>query len=227
VFHAKPPPLYDHLLSDVSWDILTRYFPKKRLHAVVKDGEEPLFIVTRRLRTLAMLPVERKIQRTATTFWVPFLVDTGSPDTFFTQATIDALRLDSAAHQSVFGERIRLRTSSRGFSDINLLGTDVLDCACLVIDYPKKLASLTRATDAPANTFWVRVGDTVVTTVTPHRNDIDALKTSVKVKLESWDRDLIVNPLKMTVKKHDGSTCHDMGAALETNWEETAYEITL
>ena len=84
-------------------EILIKYFLKERLHAVVKDGEEPMSTVTlTNMRTLAMLPVKRVVQRTETTFRASFLVDTGLPGTYFTQTAIDALGLNVADNQSVF-----------------------------------------------------------------------------------------------------------------------------
>jgi len=91
----------------------------------------------------------------------------------------------SQTTKAFFGERILLRTSSHHFEDINLLGTDVLGCARLTINCPKKLASLTRTTpdrNTP-DAFWVTL-DGATFEVTPSKNNVDALKDAVKAKMQ-------------------------------------------
>jgi hypothetical protein len=56
--------------------------------------------------TLGLLPVTTSTAGSEATFWVPFLIDIGSPATFFSKKTIDALKMDLADHIAVEGKRI-------------------------------------------------------------------------------------------------------------------------
>jgi hypothetical protein len=100
-----------------------------------------------------------------------------------------------------------------------VLGTDVLKCARVVIDYPTKVADIKRI----PRTFWVKIGGAVMK-VTPSEHDIDALKKAVVMHLQAVGARHI---LKMTVRKHDGTVCDRMDAPLEENTEETAYMVAL
>jgi hypothetical protein len=225
---APPPPrpIDDILLMDMSWSGLTAPFPPDRVHADVREGETPLFAVNDGLRVLALLPVKRILCRDITTAkWVPFLVDTGAPSTHFTQATVDALKLNTADRILVMEEPITFRTSTNHFIDINVLGTDVLKCARVLIDYPTKVVDIQRTVVIPpiARDVWVRVGDNVMR-ITSSENDIFALKKAVQAELTlSGEGPIHIG--KMHVKKHDGTACRG-DSALEANTYDTAYIVT-
>jgi hypothetical protein len=121
-------------------------------------------------------------------------------------------------------EPIRFNVSTGRFQQINVLGTDVLKCAHVLIDYPTKVVEIKRIVEIPP-TFWVKVGDAVMK-ISPSENDIFALKKAVKAQLEAQGRP-IINHLKMKVKKHDGTPCDRVDAPLKANTEATAYVIAL
>ena len=141
LFSVDPRPVASVLLSDVSWKALTEALPRHRLHQACSPKDEPIFTITEALRTMVMMPVTSVTAHEATTKWVPFLVDTGSPNTYFAAPTRAALGLDNCHHLEVLGKRIQMHSSSHHFEEINLLGTDVLKHGTLTINYPSKTAS--------------------------------------------------------------------------------------
>ena len=111
----------------------------------VKPGETPLFSITPSKRLLALLKVTStkysQVSKTREVVekWVVFLVDTGSPATFFNDATYTAMQFggENAAVGNVAGVLFpRPQRSTNHFKDINLLGTDVLEKGTLIVDYP-------------------------------------------------------------------------------------------
>jgi hypothetical protein len=222
-----PHPIDDILLMDMDWAGLTAKFPAARVHADVRAGETSLFVMNDALRTLALLPVKRGVgpHITTTEKWVPFLVDTGAAATQFTQASVDALGLEPFDRILVKNEPISFHASTKHFLDINVLGTDVLKCARVVIDYPMKAVDIPRTliTVPIAPAIWVRVGRYDMK-VTPSGNDIFTLKKAVNVELESWG-ERPIHAGKMRVKTHDGTACRE-DHALEATTLDTAYIVT-
>jgi hypothetical protein len=214
---------------DMTRDSLCGVFPSYRIHAPVRNGEIRMFALSETLRAHALLRVRREKQGAPSTEnWVPFLVDTGAPSTHFTQATITALALDTADHISVSDKRVLFQTSTGRFSDINLLGTDVLQCGRLVVDYPKKTVDFTRASrvvsvSAPFP-VWVKMGGRVMQ-VTPSGNDVYSLTRAVKAELEWWGKP-VIHADKVTVTTHGGTPCDDVGGPLEANTSKTPYSVT-
>lgn len=77
------------------------------------------------------------------------LVDTGSPYTFLTGETFEALQVnledqpDDQAFVLVNGQRTKAHLSKAHFEDVNVLGTNFLDFCEVTINYPKKKARIT------------------------------------------------------------------------------------
>ena len=77
------------------------------------------------------------------------LVDTGSPYTFLTNETFEALEINLEEHPSdqafvlVNGQRTKAHLSKAHFEDVNVLGTNFLDFCEVSINYPKKTARIT------------------------------------------------------------------------------------
>ena len=139
------------VLSDLDWAHLASHFPGQ-VHAEVDHEVEPLAVapllrITDNLRVFALLVLS--VIPTAATettfvkhFLVPFLVDTGSPTTFFTEKTTKKLLLDTADLIEVHGNPVPYRAAVGHFADVNLLGTDVLKACQLWIDYPNAAGRL-------------------------------------------------------------------------------------
>ena len=124
--YVRPQPPSDVLLPDLNWDDLVAHLPKDLLHKSCLPTSPGQLVITNQLRTVGLLPVTRTVARKESSFWAPFVIDTGGPSTFFCLKTQEKLELSTADHVSVCGKRILLSTSSNHFDDINLLGTDVL-----------------------------------------------------------------------------------------------------
>ena len=191
-FVVPSVPADDVLLSDLKWSALKEAFPDEKVHKPVKPGEEPMFNITTGQRTLALLPVRTVVARQKGEFmWVPFLIDTGSPSTFFTHTTIAELGLGSADHIEIWSDkRVVLRESSHHFDDINLLGTDFLVHCDLHIYYTANRVELVvPATAALPVAIWVQQRDRSgapvgpAFKVSPAVNDVDALKKAIKAEL--------------------------------------------
>jgi hypothetical protein len=76
------------------------------------------------------------------------LVDTGSPYTFLTGETFQALQVnvedppEDQAFVLVNGQRTKAHLSKAHFEDVNVLGTNFLDFCEVTINYPKKKARI-------------------------------------------------------------------------------------
>ena len=68
-------------------------------------------------------------------FNVPFLIDTGSPQTFLCEDDYKILGIEAARNVYIEDVPCRPQISTEHFMDINLLGTDVLKKTSLFVDY--------------------------------------------------------------------------------------------
>jgi hypothetical protein len=172
----------DVLLSDLTWTSMTGAFPGK-VHEPVVAGAAPQFHITTGHRLLGLLPVRTRTNRVYTDArWVPFIIDTGSPATYFTKATADALNLTTVDHIEIFDKGVIYRASGLRFDDINLLGTDFLEHCILHVDYPTQSNTYLKVSKSasPAE-FIVRDGRSSFR-VTPSHPDVMSLKKAIKVE---------------------------------------------
>ena len=140
VVHYVPRfPVDEVLLTDLQHSDLVSPFGD---WAMKQDtGEEPPVRadVSQGLRLLVLLrlTVEKAsgYKSSKETFFVPFLVDTGSPRTFLCEADYEKLGIGNAKNTYIEGSFAQPEKSSGHFEDINLLGTDVLRKTNLFVDY--------------------------------------------------------------------------------------------
>ena len=92
--------------------------------------------ITATYRLLVLLPTKKN--QKSQEIWVPYLIDTGSPQTFLTNLSRSALGLgDYAIDYEIYvaGCKIRFGQASDHFSDINIIGTDLLARGNLIVSY--------------------------------------------------------------------------------------------
>ena len=140
--HIVPPlPVDDVLLTDLSHSDLSRPFG---IWAMAEDTDQSPpqtrveITAGQRLLVLLRVTVEtpaKGYSTTKKTFNVPFLLDTGSPQSFMCQEDYNKLGLDSARNVYIEGCAVNVRKSTEHFEDINLLGTDVLRKTSLLVNY--------------------------------------------------------------------------------------------
>jgi hypothetical protein len=183
--YTLPDVTCDVLLSDLKWQDLAAYFGDL-VHQQVNPGEAPKFKISTNRRALALLPVRTVVAMQAKPYqWVPFLIDTGAPRTFFTRKTIDALSLNSSDHIEIMSARVNLSVSSHHYDDINVLGTDFLGSCNLHVYYPRGKIELEvlDTNDAKPPVWAQQLGaDGQAFKVTPTGNDVDALKKAIKAE---------------------------------------------
>jgi hypothetical protein len=145
-------------------------------------GPERRFALSQSLRVLGLFPVTTSTGGSEATFWVPFLIDIGSPATFFSKKTIDALKLDLADHIAVEGKRIVWTEATGHFDDLNVLGTNFLQHGGLSIRYRTNEVqfSLLGMPTMPSVTVF---GLGTSHTVTPATLTAQALKFAIKAML--------------------------------------------
>ena len=174
---CNPVPPSERLLQDLSFEDLCAHFPKDMVHAPCSAVASGLFALSKTHRALALLPVTTVRATIATTAWAPFLVDCGSPGTFFSRQTETALKLDTADHVRVCDKGLIFQQSSGHFDSINLLGTDVMRHGELLIRYPSAEVSF-RVTNPPGE---ILVTDGKVTfPVKPEKPTVMHLKKAIK-----------------------------------------------
>lgn len=229
----------DTLLSDLTWTSLADSFKRLKVHADCREGEKPEFCMSPTLRALAMLPVASITNREIVgRKWVPFLVDTGAPLTYFTKKTIEVLHLDTADHIQIGeSQRVNFQPSTSHFDDINLLGTDFLSSCILTVDYPRKEVNIeeTQRVRQRQVDIWVKQrtqsssGEAIskVFSVTPEANHIEGLKKAIKNALESNMKGITVNAITMIILDSNNRECDKMTASLVENTEETPYSFVL
>ena len=185
----------------------------------VREGEQQIFKLTDALRAVALLPVEDRYA--VRTVWVPFLIDSGSLVTCFTNETIKVLNLATA---DKLGELVSVNKSKDHFYGVNVLGTDALRNATLHIQYAQNKVSIEGISIPalpPLSSVWVKYG-TAVFEVTPSKNVVDSLKVAVKVKAlcALAGRDAFT-----LIVKDDKGNVLKASAPLQANTEETAYIV--
>jgi len=164
VVHYVPRfPVDEVLLTDLQHSDLVSPFGD---WAMKQDtGEEPPVRadVSQGLRLLVLLrlTVEKAsgYKSSKETFFVPFLVDTGSPRTFLCEADYEKLGIGNAKNTYIEGSFAQPEKSSGHFEDINLLGTDVLRKTNLFVDYQAgklHLGFFEQGTTSTSSVFWVR-----------------------------------------------------------------------
>jgi hypothetical protein len=174
---CNPSPVSDALLQDLCFEDMAKHFPKSLIHATCEATQEPMFALSATDRALALMPITTTTGGKQMTAWAPFLIDCGSPGTFFTPKTIDALKLDTADHVAVMGKRVLWNQSGGHFDDLNLLGTNFLRGGDLLIRYPAAVVSFKLADVSPET--WVTDGK-MAFCVSPKHADVAALKLAIK-----------------------------------------------
>ncbi|OLP79948.1 hypothetical protein AK812_SmicGene39700 [Symbiodinium microadriaticum] len=114
-----------------------------------------------RLLVLLRLTVEKasEYKSVKKTFFVPFLLDTGSPQTFLCKDDYDKLGIGDARNTYIEGKFANPCISSGHFEDINLLGTDVLRKTNLFVDYQAgklHLGFFDQGARSTSSIVWVR-----------------------------------------------------------------------
>ncbi len=138
--YADQNPLDEVLLSDVNG---TYFFNQtsfhENIHKKVRTNpliDEELYEVSSTFRLLVLLPT--KTTKLGEEIWVPYLIDTGSPKTWLTKYTMDALGLgDYSIYNEIYvaNTLIQFAQSDLHFKDINLLGTDFMNKGSLIVNY--------------------------------------------------------------------------------------------
>jgi hypothetical protein len=185
-FHCDLQPAADFMLQDLGFDDLARHFPERMVHQKVDSsrGASFRFALSRiaELRALGLLPVTTSTAGSEATFWVPFLIDTGSPATFFSKKTIDALEMDLADHIAIEGKQILWQKSTRHFGTINVLGTDFLRHGDLSICYPTGSVHFSIVNIPPARSLTVfGLGKALI--IEPTMFNADGLKKAITREL--------------------------------------------
>jgi hypothetical protein len=157
--------------SPNTWSIRRLIHPCRRVSALSNE-----------LRTLGLLPVTTSTAGSEATFWVPFLIDIGSPATFFSKKTIDALKMDLADHIAVEGKRILWRKPRITSTTINVLGTDFLRHGDLSICYRTNEVQFSLL-DMPTMPSVTVFGLGTSLTVTPATFTAQDLKFAIKAML--------------------------------------------
>ncbi|CAE7225335.1 unnamed protein product [Symbiodinium sp. CCMP2592] len=164
VVHYVPRfPVDEVLLTDLQHSDLVSPFGN---WAMKQDtGEEPPVRadISQGLRLLVLLRVTVEkasgYKSSKKTFFVPFLVDTGCPQTFLCKADYEKLGIGNANNTYIEGSFAQPYESVGHFEDINLLGTDVLRKTNLFVDYQAgklHLGFFEQGTTSTSSVFWVR-----------------------------------------------------------------------
>jgi hypothetical protein len=217
--YVLPTPVDAVLLGDLSGKDIEDIFGAAS-YADWIEGNQPIVKSTQTHRVVALMPVYTVTARKSTRcIGVPFLVDTGSPSTFFEPTKAVELGYDVVDYVVVLEQRVNYVASSGHYSDINMLGSNVLQNTRLIVDYPNKTGSIERLMSLTMTTsYWVKYA-TAVFKVLPATNDIDSLKDAVKAKAQ-----LLHPSFQLTVKDEKGNVLK-ASAPLAANTEETAYVV--
>jgi len=230
-------PIDGPCLTDVSWKTFldTKRFAGK-LHEPAQPNASAICAVSATLRTFALAPTTAIIGNKTTCIWAPFLVDTGSRQTYFCKHTRDILRMDISDSVSVLGTPLQWASSSDHFEDINLLGSDVLGSGVLHVDYPKMSMSfnVTKHVSMLGNAIpaWVQQRDASgkavgrAFEVTPAKNHIDALTKAIKAELEA-NKSIKIDALSMTIYAPDATSPAKPSLALAETTDEKPFFFVL
>ncbi|CAE7681576.1 unnamed protein product, partial [Symbiodinium microadriaticum] len=164
VVHYVPRiPVDEVLLTDLNHSVLVSPFGDWAMKQDI--GEEPPVRADiaqgLRLLVLLRLTVEKasEYKSVKKTFFVPFLLDTGSPQTFLCKDDYDKLGIGDARNTYIEGYFANPCISSGHFEDINLLGTDVLRKTNLFVDYQAgklHLGFFDQGARSTSSIVWVR-----------------------------------------------------------------------
>jgi hypothetical protein len=182
--HCNRRSVTDLLLEDVHFDTFADHFPKRMFHQKVDPSLGPVrrFALTGlHRRTLGLLPVTTSTAGSEASFWVPFLIDIGSPATFFSKKTIDALNM-VGDHIIIEGKRILWREATGRVKDHNVLGTDFLRHGDLSICYRTNEVQFSLL-DKPTMPSVTVFGLGTSLTVTPATLTAQGLKFAIKTML--------------------------------------------
>ena len=141
VVHVVPRyPVDDILLTDLNHSDLVLPFGNWAMCEATNEAPKLRAEILSGLRLLVLLrtTVEKPASGYGTTkkvFNVPFLVDTGSPQTFLCEDDYKILGIEAARNVYIEDVPCRPQISTEHFMDINLLGTDVLKKTSLFVDY--------------------------------------------------------------------------------------------
>ena len=156
-------PSSDLMLSDITEEVLTADVASMlgvtHLMAVSADDvvwpvRALLYGVFSRVMVSLVVSAPRASGQAARSLNVIFLVDTGSPYTFISQSTYEALgysdSLPKAAQLRVHGANITVQPSHSHFKDVNVLGTDFLVRArcSLMLDFANAVGTLDKSGEA-------------------------------------------------------------------------------
>ena len=216
--YVLPTPVDAVLLGDLSGKDIEDIFGAA-CYADWIEGNQPIVKTTQTHRVVALMPVYTMSARKSTRcIGVPFLVDTGSPSTFFEATNAVRQNYDIVDYIVVLEQKVNYQASSGHYSDINLLGTNVLQNTRLIVDFPNKTGSIERLMSLTITTsYWVK-HDAAVFEVTPAKSNVDSLKKAVR---PTWEP---VEQAKLTVKDDKGNVLM-ASAQLQGNTEETAYIV--
>jgi hypothetical protein len=169
-------------LTVLDFDAVAGYFPEHMVHQKVDPflRQRSRFGISEHRRVQCLLPVTTSTAGSEATFWVPFLIDTGSPATFISKKTIDALKMDLADdHIAVEGKRMLWREATGGIKDPNVLGTDFLRHGDLSICYRTGEVRFSHVPTMPVTVFGLGTS----LTVTPATLTAQGLKFAIKAAL--------------------------------------------
>lgn len=225
-------PIDSQCLTDVSWKTFVdqKQFAGK-LHQPAQPNDSAICAVSPTLRTFALAPTTTMVDKKRTCVWAPFLVDTGSRQTYFCKHTRDMLRMDVADSVSVLGHPVQWGCSSDRFEDINLLGTDVLSNGVLHVDYPEMMMrfDVTKHIVSQRDGAWVQERDASgkavdrAMKVFPSMNDVDALAKAIKAELGATE----ISVRHMTIYAPDATSPADPGLALTETTSKKPYFFVL
>jgi hypothetical protein len=166
----------------LAFDAIAGHFPKHMVHQKVDPSLPSRFRLSNELRTLGLLLVTTSTAGSEATFWVPFLIDTGSPATFFCKKTIDALKMDRADHIAVEGQRILWCEATEHFDDLNVLGTNFLRHGKLSVCYRTNEVRFSLL-DIPTMPSVTVFGLGTSLAVTPATFTVPSMKFAIKAML--------------------------------------------
>jgi hypothetical protein len=183
-FHCNHRSVIDTPVLD--FDGVARHFPKHMVHQKVDPFLPSRFCLSNRVyyfdRALGLLPVTTSTAGSEATFWVPFVLDIGSPKTSFSKRTIDALKMDLPHHVIIEGKRIYCMEATGRFKDLNVLGTDFLRHGDLSICFRTREVRFSHA-DFPTMPSVTVFGLGTSLTVTPATLTAQGLKFAIKAML--------------------------------------------
>ena len=140
---VPPYPADDFLLADLNHSDLVAPFGDWAMTKVTNGIPAARAEFTGGLRLVVLLRITvEKPTRATTRLNVPFLVDTGSPQTFLCKDDHEILGIEERDFVYIEDAISKPQISTGPFKDINVLGSDVLRKTSLFVDYSKMTAHL-------------------------------------------------------------------------------------